>query len=90
VSISPTGLRRDALGIMHTGRFAAGCRRTYGESPSETLRGHWVHEYCIGVAGLQLAQRGNHFPLEQLDTGAVVGRLREIAVRLLTPDVADH
>ena len=26
-------------GLMHTGRFAAAYRRTYGESPSETLRG---------------------------------------------------
>jgi AraC-like DNA-binding protein len=29
-------------GLMHTGRFAAAYRRTYGESPSETLRGHRV------------------------------------------------
>lgn len=27
-------------GLMHTGRFAAAYRRKYGESPSETLRGH--------------------------------------------------
>jgi AraC-like DNA-binding protein len=27
-------------GLMHTGRFAAAYRRTYGESPSETVRGH--------------------------------------------------
>jgi AraC-like DNA-binding protein len=29
-------------GLMHTGRFAAAYRRTYGESPSETLRGRRV------------------------------------------------
>jgi AraC-like DNA-binding protein len=29
-------------GLMHTGRFAAAYRRKYGESPSETLRGHRV------------------------------------------------
>ena len=29
-------------GLMHTGRFAAAYRSTYGESPSETLRGHRV------------------------------------------------
>jgi AraC-like DNA-binding protein len=29
-------------GLMHTGRFAAAYRRAYGESPSQTLRGHCV------------------------------------------------
>jgi hypothetical protein len=42
----PTGSRWPTSpmrwGLMHTGRFAAAYRRTYGESPSETLRGHRV------------------------------------------------
>ena len=37
----------------------------------------------------RLAQRGNHFAFEQLDAGAVVGGLREIADRVLATEVAD-
>ena len=37
----------------------------------------------------RLAQRGNHFAFEQLDAGAVVGGLGEIADRILATKVAD-